>query len=128
MALEISGSAIVEDTRTLVNYGAKHNALGNISGNVSINLQSGNYISATVTGITTFAFLNPLDAPHACGFVLELTNGGSSAVTWPNTVRWPKGCAPILTASGIDVLVFITDDGGTNWRGVISMTDSKASV
>jgi hypothetical protein len=30
-----------------------------------------------------------------------------------------------LTSSGVDVLVFITDDAGTNWRGAISMSDSR---
>jgi hypothetical protein len=128
MAIKISGSTIIDDSRTLINYGSTHNVLGSGSGTRDINLQSGNFVSATVAGATTFTFSNPLSSPNACGFVLELTNGGSAAITWPTAVRWPGGTAPTLTTSGIDVLVFITDDGGTNWRGIASMLDSKAAA
>jgi hypothetical protein len=127
MAIKISGTTIIEDARTVVNYGLKHNALGSGSGTRDINLQSGNYISATITGATTFTFSNPLASPNACGFILELTDGGSATVNWPASVRWPCGTAPTLTASGVDMLVFITDDGGTNWRGRVSMFDSKSA-
>jgi len=126
MAIKISSTTIVNNDRGIQNYGITHNALGSGSGTRTINLQSGNYVSATVTGATTFTFSNPLASPIACGFVLELTNGGSATVNWPAAVRWPGGTAPTLTASGVDVLTFITDDGGTNWRGVASMLDSKA--
>jgi hypothetical protein len=126
MAIKISGSTIIDDSRTLINYGSTHNVLGSGSGTRNINLQSGNYVSATVAGATTFTFSNPLSSPNACGFVLELTNGGSAAITWPTAVRWPGGTAPTLTADGVDILVFVTDDAGTNWRGVASMLDSKA--
>jgi hypothetical protein len=127
MAIKISGTTIVEDARTFVNYGSKHNVLGSVSGTVDINIQSGNYVSATVTDTTTYTFSNPLASPNACGFVLELTDGGDYTVIWPDTVRWPQGLPPELTPSGVDVLVFITDDGGTNWRGVASMLDSQAA-
>jgi hypothetical protein len=126
MAIQISGSTIIQNSRALTNYGSTHNALGNVSGSVAINLVNGNYVSATATGSVTWSFTNPLASPNACGFVLELTNGGAHTIIWPTAIRWPKGVAPVLTASGTDVLVFVTDDGGTNWRGVASMLDSKA--
>jgi hypothetical protein len=124
MAIKISGTTIINDNRTVENYGITHNVLGAGSGTRTINLQLGNYVSATVAGATTFTFSNPLASPNACGFILELTNGGSATITWPTAVRWPGGTAPTLTTSGVDVLVFVTDDGGTNWRGVASMLDS----
>jgi hypothetical protein len=127
MAIKISSTTIVNNDRGIQNYGITHSALGSGSGTRDINIQSGNYVSATVTGTTTFTFSNPLASPIACGFILELTNGGSATVNWPAAVRWPGGTAPTLTASGVDVLAFITDDGGTNWRGVASMLDSKAA-
>jgi hypothetical protein len=126
MAIQISGSNIVNNDRSFINYGSTHNVLGTGSGTRTINLQLGNYVSATVSGSTTFVFSNPLPSPIACGFVLELTNGGSNTVIWPTTVRWANGNAPILTSAGVDVLVFITDDGGANWRGVLSIVDSKS--
>ncbi len=125
MAIKISNSTVITDNRTVINYGLVHNALGSGSGTRTIDLQAGNFVSATVTGNTTWVFSNPLPSPGACGFILELTNGGSATITWPTSVRWPNGEVPALTPSGTDMLVFITDDGGTNWRGVVSMRDSK---
>jgi hypothetical protein len=127
MAIKITGSTIIDDSRSLINYASTHNVLGSGSGTRDINLQLGNYVSATVAGATTFTFSNPLSSPNAHGFVLELTNGGSAAVTWPTSVRWPGGEAPILTSSGVDLLIFVTDDAGSNWRGVASMLDSKSA-
>jgi hypothetical protein len=127
MAIKITGSTIIDDSRSLINYASTHNVLGSGSGTRDINLQLGNYVSATVAGATTFTFSNPLSSPNAHGFVLELTNGGSAAVTWPTSVRWPGGTAPTLTTAGVDLLIFVTDDAGSNWRGVASMLDSKSA-
>ena len=99
-------------------------SLGTVSGTVAVNIALGSYIQATTGGSTTWSFLNPPASGNAVGVVLELTNGGTAAQIWTN-VRWPAGTAPTLTSSGVDVLVFITDDGGSNWRGLASMIDSK---
>lgn len=109
----------------LKNYSLESNVLGNVSGSTAVNLTSGNYVTATTTGLTTWTFSNPVSSPNASGFILELTNGGSATQEWPITVKWPSGTAPTLTSSGVDVLTFITDDGGTTWRGVATMIDSK---
>jgi hypothetical protein len=127
MTINIQGNTLINDSRTLINYGLAHSVLGSVSGATTINLLNGNFFSATIAGATTWTFSNPLASPNACGFVIELTNAGASAITWPAAVRWPGGTAPTLTTTGVDVLVFITDDGGTNWRGLASMLDSKAS-
>jgi hypothetical protein len=126
MTINIQGNTLINDSRTFINYGLEHSVLGSVSGATTINLLNGNFFSATVAGITTWTFSNPLASPNACGFVIELTNAGAYAITWPAAVKWPGGTAPTLTTSGVDVLVFITDDGGTNWRGLASMLDSKA--
>jgi hypothetical protein len=98
-------------------------SLGSVSGSTAIDLNSGAYVQATSGGSTTWSFTN-VPASNAVGVVLELTNGGAYAQSW-GTIKWPGGVAPTLIASGVDVLVFITDDGGTTWRGVLSMTDSR---
>ena len=155
MAIKISSTTVIDDSRNLVNvvaitasanvaagninladgtlsrpkiidYAMTHNALGNVTGSTTINLELGNYVSATSTGTTTWTFSNPPASPNAAGFVLELTNGGAYTQNWPASVDWPGGTAPTLTASGVDVLVFITDDAGTTWRGMVSMLDSKS--
>jgi hypothetical protein len=122
----IGGSPYINNNRTITQYGTTHNVLGSGSGSRTIDLALGNFVSATVTGATTWTFSNPLASPNAMGFVLKLTNGGSATQNWPSpSVKWPGGTAPTLTASGVDILTFVTDDGGTNWRGVVSMLDSK---
>ena len=126
----LSGTLNLQDNQLvrplLKDYGVAHNARGSISGSQTIDLTLGNFISATIAGTTTFTFSNPSPSSNACGFVLELTNGGSATITWPSpNVKWPGGTAPTLTASGVDMLVFVTDDAGTTWRGVASMLDSK---
>lgn len=122
--VSIGNTSFINSNRALTNYGTTHNVLGLGSGNRTIDLTLGNYFSANCNGTTTWTFSNTLPSPIACGFILELTNGGSATQNWPS-VKWPGGTAPSLTASGVDVLTFITDDGGTIWRGVVSMLDSK---
>lgn len=90
----------------------------------TIDLNNGNYFTKTITANTAFVFSNP-HSSRAVGFVLKLTNGGSANVSWPAATKWPSGTQPTLTAAGVDVLSFITDDGGTTWRGVVSMLDSR---
>lgn len=91
--------------------------MGSGSGSRSINLSTGTYISATASGATSWTFASPPAAGNGFGFILELTNGGTGAQTWPGAVRWPNGVAPTLSGSGVDILAFITRDGGTNWYG-----------
>lgn len=98
-------------------YALVHNILATVSTSINIDLTLGNYISAYVAGSTSFVFLNPPGSPNAGGFVLELTNGGSFPVSWPAAVRWNEGLTPVLTAAGIDILTFISDNGGTIWIG-----------
>ena len=124
-AYAIANSNYINNNRTITYYGTTHNVLGSSSGNTAIDLTLGNFVSATVAGAITWTFSNPIASPAAIGFVLELTNGGSATQTWPASVKWPGGTAPTLTVAGIDILTFITDDGGTIWRGVASMLDSK---
>jgi hypothetical protein len=61
-------------SRTITNYGITTNALGAVSGNVTINLILGNFVTANATGSITWTFSNPVTAPNACGFILELEN------------------------------------------------------
>ena len=111
----------------LKDYGETHNAIGDTGGGSdTIDLESGNVVSATVsTGTQTFVFSNPTASTNCCSFMLILTNGGSQTVNWPGSVDWAGGTAPSLTASGTDILVFTTLNGGTLWHGAIASTDSK---
>ena len=110
---------------TIIDYSLAHNALNNVSGSTTVNMELGNYVSATAVGAVTWTFANPPTGSRAGSIILELTNGGAYTQYWPASIRWPNGSAPTLTASGVDVLVFITDDAGSNWRGAITMANSR---
>lgn len=90
----------------------------------AVDCSQGNYFIKTATGALTWTVSN-VPASKAYAFILELTNGGTGTQTWFSGIKWPGGTAPTLVASGVDVLGFITDDGGTTWRGVQLMKDSK---
>ena len=90
----------------------------------AVDCSAGNYFIKTATGALTWTATN-VPASRAYSFILELTNGGTGTQTWFSGIKWPGGTAPTLTTSGVDVLGFITDDGGTTWRGVQLMKDSK---
>lgn len=99
-------------------------ALGAVSGTTDLSLETANVFTATVSGATTtFTFSRPAPSGSACGFTLILTNGGSQTVNWPASVDWAASTAPTLTASGVDILSFITVDGGTRWYGFAAGLD-----
>lgn len=105
-------------------YGEAVNALGSGGGTRTVDLTLGNVVTATVsTSTNTFAFTNPSASGVACSFTLILTNGGSQTVNWPAAVDWAGGAAPTLTTSGVDVLTFVTTDGGTTWFGFAAGLD-----
>jgi hypothetical protein len=110
---------------TLKDYALEGVAIGNTGATRTIDLESGNFFSATLDQACTFTFSNPAASGDFCGFALALTNGEAYTITWPASVDWVGGTAPTLTASGLDLLVFVTYDGGTTWLGLVSGTDIK---
>lgn len=94
----------------------KSQALGTISGTVTIDLSAGLSVSATIGGAVTLAFTG-VPSGGAAVVVLRLTNGGSATVTWPTAIAWADSTAPALTAAGTDLVVLMTDDGGATWLG-----------
>lgn len=125
-ALTLGGAVTGNDQTVsrinLQDYGEVTNAIGSTGGGTQdIDITLGNVVSATVdTSANTFTFSNPTASDEGCGFILYLTNGGSQTVTWPASVDWPGAAAPTLTATGIDILVFTTIDGGTTWYGNVA--------
>jgi hypothetical protein len=103
----------------------RHNQLGSGSGTRTIDLSQGNFISARATGACTWVVTNTSSTANFVNiFALRLQNGGIATQTWMSGIKWPNGTAPSLTASGIDLLVFISDDNGVTWRGLVSMFNS----
>lgn len=89
----------------------------------TVDLTAGNVHDLTLTANATITFSNPTASGDACSFTLILRQDGtgSRAVTWPASVDWPAATAPTLTAtaSAVDILTFVTLDGGTTWFGML---------
>ena len=96
--------------------------LGPVRGNITavaaldIDCSVGNYFTKTIDANSTFTFSNA-PSSRAYAFTLELTHT-SGTVTWPTSVKWAGDTAPTLTTGKTHLFTFVTDDGGTRWRGV----------
>ncbi len=111
--------------KTLKNYAIEGSALGNTGAAATFDLSVANFFSATLDQNSTFTFTNPPTSGSFSGFVLELTNGGAFTITYPTSVNFVDGAAPALTAAGVDLLVFVTRDGGTTFLGLVAGLDIK---
>jgi hypothetical protein len=102
-------------------YAETVKAIGNSGTAATVDLENGNVQTVTMTGNCTFTFSNPPATGKGGSFTLILTQDGtgSRTATWPAAVKWAGGSAPTLStaAAAIDVLTFITTDGGTSWLG-----------
>ncbi len=81
-----------------------------------LNLTFSNYFTKTISGNTTFTFANPAASGQVTAFTLELTHS-SGTVTWPSSVKWNADTAPTLTTGKTHLFMFVTDDGGSRYRG-----------
>lgn len=93
-------------------------ALG--SSETAINLSKGCVFTKTISANTTFT-ITGVPSGKSGIFNLVLTNGGSKTVTWPSSVKWADRTPPTLSASGKDLLTFLTPDGGTTWFGMAAV-------
>ena len=85
-------------------------------GALDIDLSTGNYFTKTISGNSTFTFSNPPASGTVGSFTLELTHT-SGTVAWPSSVKFNSDTAPTLTTGKTHLFFFVTDDGGTRYRG-----------
>lgn len=83
---------------------------------LDIDCSAGNFFTKTISADSTFTFSNA-PASRAFAFTFELTHT-SGTVTWPTSVKWAGDTAPTLTTGKTHLFTFVTDDGGTRWRGI----------
>jgi hypothetical protein len=120
MAIRISNTEVIDDTRNLVNInnadilGSQRSGIVDVAA-LDINCSLGNYFIKSINANSTFTFSN-VPTSRAYSFTLELTHT-SGSVTWPSTVRWPSEIAPLITAGRTSLFMFVTDNGGNRWRG-----------
>ena len=136
MAIKVGGTTVIDDSRNLtvvnstptgtlttVKIAETAVALGTVTTTGAINLASGTLFTATLGGNCTFTISNPTGVST---FTLVLTNDATPGrtVAWSGgTFKYPGGAAGLsrtTTAAGIDIWVFFSPDGGTNWYGNIA--------
>ena len=108
---------------TLKDYSINGEILGALNANTALNFANANFFSATANANVTISFANASAANTLSGCVLALTNGGSKTLTWSN-VAWSGNTAPSLTSNGLDILVFVTYDGGSTVNGMVASYNS----
>ena len=101
-------------------YNETYLAVTSSGGATTVNCETGNTFSHTLTEDTTFTFSNPPASGTGYSFTLKIVQDSTArTITWPSSVDWAAATAPtISTGSGeVDVFVFFTTDGGTTFYG-----------
>ncbi len=126
-ALTLSGAVTGADQTVsaikLKDYGEVVKVHGNLNSATNANFEDGNVHSFTVTGSFTLTLTNPPASGTAGSITFEITNGGSSTLTWDPQIIWPGGNAPSLTASGPDTVTVYTTNAGTTIYGFAAGLD-----
>lgn len=105
--------------------------INNVEDTLELDMSDGKRVfKATLT-----AALTQLSVINASGSNLNsqtitmcLTQGtGANKISWPSNVIWSYGREPVLTftQNSIDVIQFLTVDGGSTWYGSLLMADLR---
>jgi hypothetical protein len=92
------------------------------AGALTIDLNTASVFEVVLTAsVTSLVFANPPTAGRAGSATLILRQDatGGRTVTWPSSILWSAGTAPLVTAAAnaVDIYGFITRNGGTTWYG-----------
>jgi hypothetical protein len=96
---------------------------------VTLNASTADYQAFRLTGNTTVTITGAPASGKLGVITVELTQdaSGSRTVSWPASVKWPSGAAPVLStvAGKVDVVQVMTRDGGTTWFGSLLGIDFR---
>jgi hypothetical protein len=92
---------------------------------LEFDIENGNSFQHTLTENTTVTLSNPAPSGKFCEIIVKFIQDstGSWTVTWPASVKWPGGTAPVITttlSTGVDIIALKTWDAGTTWYGDLS--------
>lgn len=103
----------------------KFEDLGAVAGATDIDVAEADLYRCQPNGAVTFAFTNvPNVVGQAVMVGLLLEQGGAQTLSWPASVRWAGGIAPVFSSTGEDFIIFLTFDGGTTWKAALVIADS----
>ena len=93
------------------------------AGTLVLNLETSNIFTVSLNAaITTLTISNPPASGSGGSFTLIFTADGTPrSVTWPASIKWAGGTAPVITSAigKVDSFAFFTSDGGTTWQGYV---------
>ena len=117
-----TGDVDIDGELVVTSYNETFQAVSSSGGSTTINCETGNVFSNTLSENTTFTFSNPPASGTAYGFSLKIIQDASASeytITWPNAVAWSSSLAPQLTitANAVEQFVFYTHDGGITYYG-----------
>lgn len=105
-------------------YGEAVNTNNAATGTVTLNVGTQNVHNLTLTGNTTIALTAPPNATDSWSITIIAKQDatGGRTITWPSSMKWPGGSAPVMTsaANSVDVYTAVTVNGGTTWYAVVS--------
>lgn len=109
---------------------------GNAGSTETIDLADGNAHWITLNADCTLTFTGAsasIDGQAvASSFTLYIEQDGTGGwdITWPGSVIWPNATPPTLdtSAGAVEIVIFQTPDGGTNWYGSHGGTGSAITV
>jgi hypothetical protein len=86
----------------------------------TLSLVDGNWHDVTLTADCTLTLTGATNGV-GCSMLLILRQDGTGGweVTWPASVEWPDGMAPVLSTdpNGVDIVTLVSNDGGATWYG-----------
>jgi hypothetical protein len=112
-------------------YSLTHNAITSTSNAITADCSTGNSFYHLLTENTTFTLSNPSPTGKLCAIVIRIKQdsaGGAYTVTWPGTVVWGGGSAPVMSTGNdaVDKFTLTTDDAGTTWYGEFAQAYAAA--
>jgi len=93
--------------------------LGSVSGTVTLNLQTNEFVRIQLSGNLTIGGFNwpSSSSGQFVRRVVEIKDAGTFTLSWPSVVKWAGGTVPVLTTGGTDVFVLYTYDSGASVYG-----------
>lgn len=103
--------------------------INNVEDTLELDMSDGKRVfKATLTApVTQLSVINASGSNlNSQTITMLLTQGtGANKISWPSNVKWSYGLEPVLTFTkdSIDVIQFLSIDGGSTWYGSLLMAD-----
>ncbi|WP_406549374.1 hypothetical protein ACETRY_12850 [Cronobacter malonaticus] len=103
--------------------------INNVEDTLELDMSDGKRVfKATLTApVTQLSVINASGSNlNSQTITMLLTQGtGANKISWPSNVKWSYGREPVITFTkdSIDVIQFLSIDGGSTWYGSLLMAD-----